>query len=39
MDTLKDILMVLGVGAGLYVLYALGFMVYAILRLMIKGDE
>lgn len=39
MDVIKDILMVLGIGAGAYVMYAFGFMVYAILRLMIKGDE
>lgn len=39
MDTLKDVLMVLGIGAGLYVAYVLGFMIYGILRLMIKGDE
>lgn len=31
--------MVLGVGASLYVLFVVGFGVYAILRLAIKGDE
>lgn len=38
-NILKDILMVLGVGASLYVLFVIGFGVYAILRLAIKGDE
>lgn len=39
MEILKDIFMVLGAGVAAYVLFIIGFAIYAFYRLATRGDE